>query len=180
MTATELDSAAPAAHHAGRYWRVGAVVAGIMVVLALIGVGLTTADPQGARRYWMWLVPAYGALCTGVAWVRARSDATHGRRAVVRQVLHWLVIWGAVLLDFRLNATGEETGAAVGLTALLLLAVGCFTAGVHLEPFFVLVGVLLTLTLVVVVKAVQYLWVIFVVGTRLLALTAVAIRRHGR
>jgi hypothetical protein len=128
----------------------------------------------------MWLVPAYGVLCTSVAWVRARHVATHRPRAVLRQVLHWLVIWGAVLLDFRLNATGEETGAAVGLTALLLLAVGCFTAGVHLEPFFVLVGVLLTLTLVVVVKAVQYLWVIFVVGTLLLALTAVAIRRLGR
>jgi hypothetical protein len=50
------------------------------------------------------------------------------------------------------------------MNAMLLLALGCYLAGVHFEWLFVLVGILLTLALLVVVKADQYVWLIFVVG----------------
>jgi len=59
-----------------------------------------------------------------------------------------------------------------GFDALLLLAVGCFLAGVHLEAIFALVGVLLTATLFVLVKADQYLWILFAVGLAILAAIA--------
>ena len=56
------------------------------------------------------------------------------------------------------------------MNAVLLLALGCYLAGVHLEWLFVLVGLLLTLTLIVVATAEQYLWLIFVVGGLAIAL----------
>ena len=60
-----------------------------------------------------------------------------------------------------------------GFDTLLLLAVGCFLAGVHLEAIFALVGVvLLTATLSVLVKADQYLWILFAVGLAILATIA--------
>lgn len=159
-----------------RHWRVGAAVAAIMVALALLGVGLTTIDRPLARRYWMWLVPAYGLLCVVTAWLRSRQDAALGLGAVARQVLHWLAIGGAVELDFWMSGTGQEAGAASGFNALLLLAVGCFLAGVHLEWFFMLVGALLALTLASVVKADQYLWLLFVVGALILLVIAAVSR----
>jgi len=73
-------------------------------------------------------------------------------------------------LDFLIRGTGEETATAAGLNALLLLALGCFLAGVHLDWLFALVGVLLMLALIVMTKADQYLWVIFVVGGLAVAL----------
>ena len=45
-----------------------------MVGLAVLGVALTTVDRVLARRYWMWLVPAYGLLCVVTAWYRPRDD----------------------------------------------------------------------------------------------------------
>ena len=139
----------------GRSWKVAAVVASIMVVLAVIGVGLTTVDRPLARRYRMGLVPAYGVLCTATAWSRPRQDALGGLGAVGRQLAHWRAIGGAVALDFWMTGTGEETGAAAGFNALLLLAVGCVLAGVHLDWRFGLVAGLLALTLVSVVKAIN-------------------------
>jgi hypothetical protein len=53
---------------------------------------------------------------------------------------------------------------AAGMNALLLLALGCYLAGIHLDWLFVPVGLLLTLALVCVAKADQYLWLVFVVG----------------
>jgi len=153
-----------------RHWRAGTAVAVIMVGLILIGVGLATAQPSLAPRYWLWLVPVFGVLSVLTAWIGSPDHETPGWRGVVRQVLHWLVIGGAVAVDFWVRGTGEQAGVAAGFDALLLLAVGCFLAGVHLERLFALVGALLTVTLLVLVKAEQYFWLLFVVGVVVLAL----------
>lgn len=159
--------------------KVGLGVAAVMVLLALVGVGLTTTNKSIAPKYWMALVPVYGALCVATAWVR--SAGTDGRIAqVVRQLFHWLAIAGALLLDFTIRGTGEETGVAVGYNALLLLALGCFLAGVHLDWPFALVGLLLTATLLVVVRAEQYLWLVVVAGILVIALIFVVWRIAGR
>jgi len=164
----------------GRMWKTGAIVAVIMVVLALVGVGLTTVRPVTARQYWVWLVPVFGVLCVVTAWLRSRSDSSFGIAAVARQVLHWLGIGGAVALDFYMRGAGEEAGMAAGLNALLLLAVGCFLAGVHLEWLFIPVGLLLAFTLFCVVKASQYLWLILVVGAVVLVAAFAVMRMFGR
>src|SRR5262245_22558029 len=172
------DPSTPAPVHStsGRLWEVGAALAAIMAMLAILGVGLTTVDRALARRYWMWLVPAYGVLCMVTAWFRSRDTGREKTRAVLRQLAHWLAIGAAVALDFWMTSTGEEAGTATGFNALLLLAVGCFLAGVHLEWLFCLVGALLALALVCVVKAEQYLWVLLVVAVLVLAMLVVIAR----
>jgi hypothetical protein len=149
----------PHAHSAlPRSWVVFAVVAAVMVLLALVGVGLTTADSSRAHTFWYALVPVYGLLCMAAAW------ADGNRLQVLRQFWHWLGIAAALALDFFIRGTGEESGISAGLNALLLLAVGCYLAGVHLNWRFVPVGVLLCVTLVLAARAEQYLWVMFVLG----------------
>jgi hypothetical protein len=152
-------------------WKVAAIAAIIMVLLALLGVGLTTANSSVAPTYWIALVPLYGALCVFTAW--RRHDKQLERLEVVRQVLHWAGIGVALALDFYIRGTGEESGVAAGLNAVLLLALGCFLAGIHLDWLFVLVGLLLGASAVVVAKADQYLWLLFVIGG--LAIAAVVL-----
>jgi hypothetical protein len=147
-----------------RSWKVASVVAVVMVLLALLGVGLATAGSGSALVYWIALVPIYGALCVSTATVRAPHGHGYDRAAVLRQLFHWLGIAVALSLDFLVRGTGEETGAAAGLNALLLLALGCYLAGIHLERLFIVVGVLLSLTVVCAAKAQEYLWVIFIAG----------------
>lgn len=159
-----------------RSWRIGAVIAMIMVVLAMLGVALSTTNATVAPTYWLSLVPVFAALCVFMAWMRTRHGAPGQPYLVMRQILHWLVIAIAIGLDFTLRRSGEETGIAAGLNALTLLAVGCLLAGVHLEWIFALVGALLIFTLVCVAKAEQYVWLIFVVGGLVLALILVLMR----
>lgn len=164
------EALTPASHAS---WKATLAVASTMVVLALLGVGLATAKPLLARNYWISMVPIFGVLCVVTAWRRSHQT---GERLVLRQVLHWLAIAGFVALDFYIRDTGVETQVAAGLNSLMLLALGCFLAGVHLDWSFVFVGLLLTLTLVVAAKADQYLWVLFVAGA--LAIAALfAVRR---
>jgi hypothetical protein len=162
-----------------RSWTIAASVAVVMVLLALLGVGLTTTNASLAMTYWVTLVPIYGLLCIGTAWLHSGPGKALNRSVVVHQVLHWLGIGLALGLDFYVRQSGEETGVAAGLNALLLLALGCYLAGVHLEWMFAVVGVLLTVALVIVTKADEYLWLMFVIcGVTLAAMLGLRWMMH--
>jgi hypothetical protein len=137
------------------------IVAGIMALLALAGTVVTLANVAWARTYWLVLVPIYGLLCVFAAWYRTGQFGG----TVMRQVLHWLCVGVAIALDFAfLQGSGEQTATATGLSSLLILALGCVLAGIHLEWLFALVGALLAAILIVVSLAQQYLTVGFLVA----------------
>jgi hypothetical protein len=163
-TAEPTPAANPSIFRLNPYWKLGTVAGAIMLLLALVGVGLTTSRSEFALKFWIWLVPIYGLLCIGTAG--ARGWHTHGLRQLqfFRQIAHWLGIGVAVWLVFIIRGSGEETSEAAALNAMMLLALGCYLAGVHLEWHFAVVGVVLTLALLVVAKATQYSWMIFVIG----------------
>jgi hypothetical protein len=148
-----------------RSWKLAAIGAIIMVLLALLGVAITTASRAAGPIYWIALVPVYAVL--SIATTRARERHAGGEAHQVhiwRQIWHWLGIGVALVVDFLIRGTGEESGLGAGLNAMLLLAVGCYLAGVHFEWLFAVVGVLLTLALIILMKTDQYLWLIFVIG----------------
>jgi len=138
-----------------------------MIVLAMVGAAVTLADATWARTYWLALVPVFGVMCTIAAWDNARSLD----RMVVRQILHWLSVGLAIMLDFNfIQARGEETAAATGLSSLLILALGCLLAGIHLDWLFALVGLLLLLMVALVSIAQEYLALVFLLGILIIAL----------
>ena len=136
------------------------VMAGLMALLALVGTGVTLADASWASTYWLALVPIYGVLCVIAAWYH--SGQLTG--SVMRQVLHWLSVAAVIALDFTLLRRGEQPAAGAGLSSLLILALGCLLAGVHLEWLFGLVGLLLLAIFAVVAMAQQYVTIAFIVA----------------
>jgi hypothetical protein len=165
---------------AARSWKMPVVVVVIMIVLALVGVALTSSHNDLAPRFWIALVPVYGLLCVATAWDRARRDPSFRKPGIVRQVFHWVGIGIALWLTVFIRRSGEETVIAASDNALLLLALGCFLAGVHLEWLFAIVGVLLMLALIIVVEAEQYVWLIFVASGIVIAALVVFRRLIAR
>ncbi len=148
-------------HVAGVIKGPAGLMAGFMALLALIGTGITLADAQWARTYWLALVPIYGVLCVLAAW--RRTGQLTG--SVTRQVLHWVSVAVAIALDFAyLRRGGEPAAAASGLSSLLLLALGSLLAGIHLDWLFALVGLLLLAIFAVVGLAQYYVTVAFLVA----------------
>ena len=90
---------------------------------------------------------------------------------VVRQILHWLSVGLAIILDFSfLQDRGEQTAAATGLSSLLILALGCLLAGIHLDWLFAAVGLLLFVMLIIFSVAQEYLVLVFLAGALVIAL----------
>lgn len=174
-THTSTTSASHAGERGIRSWTLVTVVAVGMALLALVGVGLAMSNSRATQSYWIALVPVFGVLCVLTAWYRGDTRST-----MLRQVLHWAGIGLAVGIDFAyIKGAGEQTAEASGLNSLLLLALGCYLAGVHMEWLFILAGALLTLVLVVFIIGQGYLPFLFGVGVVVIVLMVV-INRYFR
>jgi hypothetical protein len=152
---------------------VAVATAAAMTLLAILGTAITMADVAWAGRYWLFLVPVYGLLCIVAAWYRRGMEGD----TVGLQLLHWTAVAAAIAIDFGfLQGRAQQTSAATGLSSLLILALGCLIAGIHLEWLFVLVGVLLLAIVIVIAMAQEYLMLILLIGALTLAVVLLAPR----
>jgi hypothetical protein len=112
----------------------------LMLVLALFGVAYTSISQTGV--YWVILAPLIGLVCIVSRWPEARAADQHVY-LVVSQVLHWGAVLAAMQL-MSLAVTRQVSGVASALGVLTLLALGTFTAGLHIRAWKVaIVGLIL-------------------------------------
>jgi hypothetical protein len=115
----------------------------LVLVLALFGIAYTSFSHTAMTTYWIVLAPLIGVICVFTRW----RDA-HGRderlRLIWTQALHWMAVLLAMHLMYMANVTRMMNADASALAALTLLALGTFTAGVHIAAWRIcLVGLLL-------------------------------------
>ena len=149
----------------GTSWKVRLGVLCVMLILALVGMGMTQASETGAWEYWLFVVCVYAGL--GL-WRSARSANKSGRsiwKSVGRELAHWgtLICFLAVLL--LLERREIVNRASASYFALMLLSLSCCMAGVHIDWMLLVVGVVLTIMLVALATLEQLtavLWIVMV------------------
>ncbi|MBI5128992.1 MAG: hypothetical protein HZA66_06090 [Rhodopseudomonas palustris] len=112
----------------------------LMLLLSLGGVAYTSFTQT--ELYWVLLTPLFGLVCVFARWsqVEGRDEHVH---LVVSQALHWAAVLLAMEL-MSLQVLRQVTGIAAPLSVLTLLALGTFTAGLHIRSWKVcVVGALL-------------------------------------
>ena len=116
-----------------------------MLVLALFGVAYTSVTRRPITLYWFALAPFIGVICVMTRWsvVKDRDARLH---LVWTQVLHWGAVLAAMNLLYVADVGQMMSTDARALYVLTLLALGTFTAGVHIGSWrFCLVGAILAL-----------------------------------
>jgi hypothetical protein len=117
------------AHHVS-FW-IRELPFSLVLLLTLGGVGYTSFSKHPVLIYWEILAPVIALVCIWYGWP-STPDNRARFRLIATQVLHWvafllvmnMVYLGTVQRIF--NATGT------GLAIFTLLALGTFTAGVHI------------------------------------------------
>ena len=115
----------------------------LVLILALFGEAYTSFAKTPLTTYWIVLAPVIGVICVVTRWRDAESRDQR-LRLIWTQALHW----GAVLLAMRLMFVADVNrmmnADASALAALTVLALGTFTAGVHIAAWRIcLVGIVL-------------------------------------
>jgi len=117
----------------------------LVLILTLLGVAYTSLLKQPIMGYWELLAPVIGLVCVSSGWSGA-NDRNARIRLIATQALHWaafLLVMNMILLP---GVQAILSSNATGLAVLMLLALGTFTAGVHILSWQIcLLGVIMAL-----------------------------------
>lgn len=153
-----------------------------LAVLVMIGLFLANVNQPRARFYWTAMFPVFGIVSIWHELHRPDRGDEPAWKMIVRQALHWLGPIVAVRIIFLQLSRGQMDADADALATLLILAVTCFLAGVHLDRTFYWVSAVLAIAVVVGTEVEAYLWmlaVIALVAIALAVLAAAGLRRRG-
>jgi hypothetical protein len=117
----------------------------LMLILTIIGVAYTSFSKQPIIIYWEILAPIIGLVCVAAGWQGANDNAAR-MRLIATQALHWLAF--LVVMNMLLLSGVQRifNAGATGLAVFTLLALGTFTAGVHVMSWQVcLLGLIMAL-----------------------------------
>ena len=143
-----VPSASPQApyHHLLRdsFW-IRELPFALVLILTTIGVAYTSFSKKPITGYWEVLAPLIALVCVGAGWENA-NDNQKKIRLIVTQALHWIAF--IVVMNMMLLASVQRdfSAGATGLAIFTLLALGTFTAGVHVLSWQVcLLGLIMAL-----------------------------------
>jgi hypothetical protein len=117
----------------------------LVLILTILGVAYTSFLKQPIMGYWELLAPVIGAVCVGVGWPHA-NDRNARFRIIFTQALHWAAFLFVMNMMLLPSVQRILNASASGLAVLTLLALGTFTAGVHVLSWQVcLLGLIMAL-----------------------------------
>jgi hypothetical protein len=117
----------------------------LVLMLAVIGVAYTSFSQAPITLYWIILAPFIGVICVVTRW-QAAQNREQRLRLIWTQALHWGAVLVAMHLMFVADVGRMMNADARALAALTVLALGAFTAGVHIATWRIcLVGIVLAL-----------------------------------
>ena len=117
----------------------------LVLILALSGVAYTSFSGTPITKYWIILAPFIGIICVVTRW-RDAENREQRSRLIWTQALHWAAVLAAMRLMFVADVGRMMNADASALAALTILALGTFTAGVHIMAWRIcLIGGLLAL-----------------------------------
>jgi hypothetical protein len=157
-------------------------IVGALCVLVMIGLFLTNVDHLRARFYWSAMFPIFGIVSL---WHELLGPGRHEGpvwKRILLQALHWLGPIVAVRIIFLQLERGQMSADAVALVTLVILAVTCFMAGVHLDRSFYWVSAVLALVAVFGTEVEAYFWMLVAIATLAILVTvfaAIALRRRA-
>jgi hypothetical protein len=117
----------------------------LVLILTTAGVAYTSFSKQPIIAYWEVLAPIIGIVCIAAGWQSAKDRAAQ-LRLVWTQALHWLAF--ILVMNMMLLPSVQRifNAGATGLAIFILLALGTFTAGVHVLSWQIcLLGLIMAL-----------------------------------
>jgi hypothetical protein len=117
----------------------------LVLILTVAGVAYTSFSKKPIIGYWEILAPIIALVCIGAGWQEA-GDKSARLRLIVTQALHWFAFLVVMNLMLLTSVQRIFTAQTTALAIFTLLALGTFTAGVHVLSWQVcLLGLIMAL-----------------------------------
>ncbi|EDZ67691.1 hypothetical protein NOC27_1018 [Nitrosococcus oceani AFC27] len=141
-----------------------------LIILSVIGVGITQASVIVGRTYWLAMIPIIAATTLYIEWERDRGKEIRWRTLLRTQLFHWAALLVSVELVYMLFNFGRLSNEGVSLMILLLVAQTTFLVGVYVDWRFSIVALFQVLCLIVLAYLKAYIWIMLLIATGIIAL----------
>ncbi|HEY7442138.1 MAG TPA: hypothetical protein VH701_06955 [Vicinamibacterales bacterium] len=150
----------------------------LWAVVVLVGFVLVDFRPAWVAEYWTVAGPAGFFASAYLGWRHARQTGQASVSDGSRHLLHWGGVLVAVALAVLLGVSRAMPSGSLHTVILLVLSLGYFTAGLHLDRRLLWVGLLMGVGSVFVTMVSLYAWTM--VGIALAVSLMVAGMWEGR
>ncbi|MFK5947785.1 MAG: hypothetical protein QM500_03310 [Methylococcales bacterium] len=148
--------------HKKRY--IEEIVLFIVLLLSLLGMGITDFSPLESHRYWSLMIIVFAIASIILGWARNEYKEDHFKKLIVWQAIHWGATLATVSGVYLLLHTGRLNYESAGLIIELILGLSLFLDG-HLLGWRVsLLGILVGVTAIVAAYVEEYIWVILLLS----------------
>ncbi|HEY2932830.1 MAG TPA: hypothetical protein VGK99_13890 [Acidobacteriota bacterium] len=115
----------------------------LWAAIVLVGFALVDFAPVRVGIYWMIAGPAGGVISAILGYREGQRLGQRDADIGIRHCLHWLGMMGAIALVVILGITGAVGQVNLGRIILVIVALGYFLAGIHLERPLMWIGLLM-------------------------------------
>jgi hypothetical protein len=133
---------------------------GGLLILAILGIGITDVSPTRSYGYWIVMVPVFGGACAWMGRDRGRRDGQSRWSFLQVELFYWLSVLAAIQVVYFLFRSGRIDGENTGLILLLILALSVFQAGFRLGWRLCALGLLLAVALLLATYLKTFIWVV--------------------
>lgn len=145
------------------------IVSIVLIILSLIGIGITDYSPANSHIYWFFMVPVFAAACLAIEWEHGRGQGQQWKSILRTQIMLWLGLFLAIQMVYVLLHAGRLDYENTGLIILLLLALTTFCAGVNLDWRLMVVGIYLGLVVIGAAYLETFFWIFFLIAIAVIA-----------
>lgn len=144
----------------------------LLLLLSLIGIGVTDYSPHDGYAYWIIMVLVFSLFAILIAWLQSKQqDVSDFAKILKEQFMHWtaslLIVGGA----FLLQQSGKLDDISSGLVILLILSLATILDGIRIGWRFSFVGLYLGISSVVVAYFENFMWLEVLIAIAIVALT---------
>ncbi|MGR9107310.1 MAG: hypothetical protein ACU843_10315 [Gammaproteobacteria bacterium] len=153
----------------------------LLIILSLIGVGVTDFSPTDGYWYWMFMILVFGLISIGLAFFESKKMSGSVVKDVLAvQAIHWFGSMLTVLGVFFLLQAGRLDYENSGLVILLILALATFVDGIRLGWRFSMAGIFLGTTAVIAAFFDDFMLLALFLGIVIIFFTLYWERRRSR
>ncbi|MGR8935193.1 MAG: hypothetical protein ACU837_12500 [Gammaproteobacteria bacterium] len=143
----------------------------LMLILSLIGIGITDYSPADGYWYWIIMIGVFCIAAIFIGWMQSKRHIKDFKKLFLEQIFHWsssMLIVGAV---FSLLHAGRLYPASAGLVIMLVLSLATFLDGLRVGWRFSMNGLFLGVSAVIVGYVERFMWIEILLAVGIVALT---------
>jgi hypothetical protein len=159
QTAMNAEAPDPLPLTEKRKFQVEEAVLILLLVLSLVGNGVTDFSPADGYWYWMAMIVVFYLAAVLIGWIQSKHHFGDFKQLFLEQLFHWAASMLSVGATFSLLHAGQLTMVNTGLVIMLILSLATILDGLRVGWRFSMNGVFLGASAVISAYVTRPIWI---------------------